>query len=57
MNAWISEILFADKLLKETYGGARPMVKTIEERNEASLELMSVSTIPVFNWTLRGPVF
>ena len=51
MNAWISQILSADRVLRERYGGQRPEVKSIEDRNRASLELMSVANVPRFNWT------
>ena len=51
MNAWISQILFADRILKKKYGGQRPEVRSIEDRNRASLELMSVANVPRFNWT------
>ena len=51
VNAWISQILHADSILKDKYGGQRPEVKTIEDRNRASLELMSVASVPRFNWT------
>ena len=42
----------ADNILKSNYGGRRPLVLTIEERNEASLELISVANIPQFYWTI-----
>ena len=51
VNAWISQILFADRILKKKYGGQRPEVRSIEDRNRASLELMSVADVPRFNWT------
>ena len=53
MNAWLSQILSADHYLKEKYGGQRPEVKSIEDRNRASLELMSVAGVPRFNWTIH----
>ena len=51
MNAWISQILIADRVLRERHGGQRPEVKSIEDRNRASVELMSVANVPRFNWT------
>ena len=51
VNAWISQILSADQILKDKYGGERPGVESIEDRNRASAELMSVASVPRFNWT------
>jgi len=52
VNTWVKQILRANNILKKRYGGTRPEVKTIEERNTASVELMSVAHIPRFNWTI-----
>jgi PhoPQ-activated pathogenicity-related protein len=52
VNTWVNEILSAHKLLKEKHNGRRPLVKTIEDRNAASIELMSAAEIPRFNWTI-----
>jgi len=52
VNTWLREIIKAHDFLKNKYDGERPAVTTIAERNEASVELMSVATIPRFNWTI-----
>ena len=52
VNTWLNEILDAHNFLKKKHNGKRPVVKTIEDRNAASVELMSVAEIPRFNWTI-----
>jgi len=52
VNTWVIEILNAHNTLKSMYSGRRPLVKTIDERNAASIELMTISQIPHFNWTI-----
>ena len=52
VNTWVKELYWAHTKLKKKYNGERPPVTTIEERNDASIELMSVSAIPRFNWTI-----
>merc|ERR1712013_445571 len=52
VNTWVKELYWTHSELKKKYNGERPPVTTIEERNDASIELMSVSVIPRFNWTI-----
>ena len=52
VNTWVKELYWAHNQLKEKYKGKRPPVKTIEDRNAASVELMSIAAIPRFNWTI-----
>jgi len=52
VNTWVNEILAAHNTLKVIYNGRRPLVETIEDRNAASIELMSIAEIPRFNWTI-----
>jgi len=50
---WAREIIGAHKRLSAEYGGQRPIPATIEERNLASEELVSLSRVPRFNWTVQ----
>jgi len=52
VNTWVKELLRAHNFLKTKHNGIRPPVKTIDDRNAASIELMSVAEIPRFNWTI-----
>jgi len=52
VNTWVKELLSAHEILKRKHNGRRPPVTTIEDRNAASVELMAVSEIPRFNWTI-----
>ena len=38
--------------MPRSLGGTRRVAKTIEERNEASLELVEAAAIPRLNWTI-----
>ena len=51
-HTWINELLSAHNHLKKKYNGQRPLINSIEDRNTASVELMSVAAIPRFNWTI-----
>ena len=49
----MNEILAAHSLLKAKDNGKGPVLKTIDDRNYASIELMSFLEIPKFNWTIN----
>jgi len=54
VNTWARELLQADALLAKNYpGGKRPVPRTIEERNRASVELMGVANLPRFTWNIE----
>ena len=44
-HTWINELLSAHNHLKKKYNGQRPLINSIEDRNAASVELMSVAAI------------
>jgi len=52
VNTWVKELFWANQVLKQEYGGRQPLVRNIEERNKVSSELMSLASIPKFNWTI-----
>ena len=52
MNTWIGQIIEANQLLNKAGFQQRTDYRTIEDRNKASLKLMSIANIPKFTWTI-----
>jgi len=52
-STWAREIMESHDRLSQAYGGKRPIPDSIDSRNAASEELMDVSLMPKFNWTIQ----